>query len=450
MEKTFDSELVEKYDVPTPRYTSYPPVPFWQSESITPSIWIRELIKNYNPDEGLSLYIHLPFCESLCTYCGCNKRITKNHDVEAPYISAIIAEWNQYLKILPDRPKIRQIHLGGGTPTFFRPSELFRLIKHIKDTSRIAINHEFSLEVHPSSTQLDHLITLRKLGFRRISVGVQDVSPEILKIINRKQAVGEVRKVIKWARKLGYTSVNVDLIYGLPKQNEEHIRKTIQTILEIRPERLAFYSYAHVPWKSASQRAYTESDLPQGIEKSKLYTLGRNLLLNGGYRAVGMDHFCLREDDLYKSYEKKKMHRNFMGYCTHSTTCMIGLGASSISDSWSSYIQNIKSVEDYVQAIQQNKLPILKGHLLTAQERYFRRVILDLMCKDQAEYTAKESMINTQYLGEFCKDNLVELNESSINIIGDGKSFVRNICAAIDPIYSIRSVEDKPIFSKAI
>lgn len=445
-----DPHLIEKYNVAIPRYTSYPPVPFWQTEHVQEKQWTDQLINGYNPQEGLSLYIHLPFCENLCTYCGCNKRITKNHDKEAPYIDAVMAEWDIYRAKFQDLPVIRQIHLGGGTPTFFKASELYRLINYILSTSVTAPDHEFSFEVHPTSTNLDHLMALYDVGFRRISIGVQDVSQEVLKIINRRQTIEQVRLVTEWARLVGYTSVNMDIIYGLPKQTEQHIKDTVNEIIDLKPDRLAFYSYAHVPWKSAGQRAYSEEDLPQGVEKSSLYSLGKVLLEQGGYKAVGMDHFCLPNDDLYIAYQNDQMHRNFMGYTSKYTTCMVGLGASSISDSWTAYVQNEKSVERYQETIAQGRLPLIKAHFLNTEEIFFRKIILDLMCKDRADWSQMTGSLDTDYLHALRQDELVEFTDHSIDVIGNGTSFVRNICAAIDPIYSLRTNQDVPVFSKAI
>lgn len=447
-------QLIEKYNTAVPRYTSYPTVPHWQETPPSQEEWLKDLRDNYNDYPELSLYIHLPFCEALCTYCGCNKRITKNHSVESPYISALIEEWKIYLQNLEQRPKIKEIHLGGGTPTFFDAENLKRLISTILEGADLTDDYEFSFEAHPNSTSSVHLKTLYQLGFRRISIGVQDVSPNILSAINRKQTADEVRGVTAWARAIGYTSINYDIIYGLPFQKPSNILDTAKFIAEQRPDRIAFYSYAHVPWKSASQRAFTIKDVPAGVEKNELYDIGRYLLEMEDYMAVGMDHFCLHDEALYNAYQKGEMHRNFMGYTPNYTKCSIALGASSISDSWSMYVQNEKHVETYQEKVNQGILPIIKGHKLSKTEGMMRKHILNLMCKDATYWNenSQDAIAISPFLSnldELVNDGLVTYNNSSIQITDLGKFFIRNICSAIDPIFQ-GSSSGNQVFSKAI
>lgn len=446
-EGNMNPSLVEKYNVAIPRYTSYPPVPFWTEKSIDEEAWLDQVVSAYEAEGGLSLYIHLPFCESLCTYCGCNKRITKNHAVEQPYIAALIKEWHIYTQALGGRPKVKQIHLGGGTPTFFSPEHLSYLIATLLDDCDVDADAEMSLEVHPTSTSYEHLSALRDLGFNRISIGVQDISPRILEAINRRQTTQQISQVTQWARELGYDSVNYDIIYGLPFQTKKEIADTVAYLGTERPDRIAFYSYAHVPWKSASQRAYSEENLAKGIEKSALYTYGRMILEDLGYIAVGMDHFCLPDDELYQSYQAGEMHRNFMGYTSRYTKCMIGLGASSIGDSWTAYAQNEKKIEDYQNRVLAGELPLTKGHQLSIDESYFRRTILDLMCRDKTPAT--QSMKDSKHLHTMLQDDLITYENDDLVVTPTGRSFVRNVCAAIDPLYSPINREQK-IFSQAI
>lgn len=451
--KNMNPLLIEKYNVAVPRYTSYPTVPHWNEKTPTQSQWIQEMKESYAAYPELSVYIHLPFCEALCTYCGCNKRITKNHKVENPYIDAVLKEWKIYLEHLEERPKIKEIHLGGGTPTFFDAENLKRLISTILEDSDLVDGYEFSFEAHPNSTSSTHLRTLYELGFRRISVGVQDVSPNILRAINRKQTADEVRGVTTWARALGYTSVNYDIIYGLPFQKPSNIMDTAEFIAEQRPDRIAFYSYAHVPWKSASQRAFTIKDVPSGVEKNELYDIGRYLLEMEDYQAVGMDHFCLKDEALFTAYKEGKMHRNFMGYTPNYTKCSIALGASSISDSWSMYVQNEKSVEQYQEKVNNGQLPIIKGHKLTRSEMMIRKHILNLMCKDYTSWDieSQDAIAISPFLpnlDQLVEDGLVKYNASKIKITEKGKFFIRNICSSIDPIFQGSSANQ--VFSKAI
>ena len=329
-----DLSLLRKYDVPVPRYTSYPTVPDWNTEVFQIEDYRERLLQAFASykEDGLSLYIHLPFCESLCTYCGCNTRITVNHAVEKPYIEGLLKEWSMYLHILPDRPILKELHLGGGTPTFFSPEHLKLLLEALLKTVVLHPDFEFSFEGHPANTTYAHLKVLRELGFSRVSFGIQDFDPRVQLAINRLQSFEQVCDVTRWSRELGYGSVNFDLIYGLPFQTRKSIEHTIEKVAELMPDRIAFYSYAHVPWKRPGQRAYSEKDLPSAYEKQQLNQFGHRQLLALGYELVGMDHFALPEDELLKAMKNGRLHRNFMGYTTNPGKLLMGLGVSSISD----------------------------------------------------------------------------------------------------------------------
>ncbi|HET9433537.1 MAG TPA: oxygen-independent coproporphyrinogen III oxidase, partial [Chitinophagaceae bacterium] len=327
---TINPLLIRKYNQPVPRYTSYPTVPFWKSD-ISVDQWqagFAEQFHSHNAAGGISIYVHLPFCESLCTYCGCNKKITQNHSVEEEYLTAIEKEWKLYRNLAQQTPVIREIHLGGGTPTFFSPQNLRRLLNALVKNSIIHPQHEFSIEGHPNNTSKEHIQTLYSLGFRRISYGVQDLDPGVQLAINRIQPIENVKRATEEARQTGFTSVNFDLIYGLPLQTLQSIRHTINQVIELKPDRIAFYSYAHVPWTSKVQRLFSEADLPGAEEKLQLYLEGKELLTNGGYHDIGMDHFALPHDDLYKARRWGTLHRNFMGYTTQNTSLLVGLGVS--------------------------------------------------------------------------------------------------------------------------
>jgi oxygen-independent coproporphyrinogen-3 oxidase len=428
-------DLVTKYNIPAPRYTSYPTVPYWEN-NLTEESWIEHVKKSfikYNPD-GISLYIHLPFCESLCTYCACNTRITVNHKVELPYINALLKEWDLYLSAFNEKPLIKEIHLGGGTPTFFSAENLKILMSAILSKVNIATEHDFSFEGHPANTTELHLQTLYDLGFRRVSYGIQDFDPKVQDTINRYQTVDEVEYVINTARKIGYHSVNLDLVYGLPYQTIESISNTINSIIKLKPERIAFYSYAHVPWLKPGQRKYTDKDLPIDSYKRSLYEIGKLIFVKEGYFDIGMDHFSLENDSLYEAYKKGSLNRNFMGYTTNNTKLLIGLGCSSISDCWDAFSQNIKTVEDYQNAVNSGRFPILKGHILSNEDLIIRKHILDLMCR-------YETVIDDIYLNskekfsEFIFDNLIEIKNSKLIIKDLGKSFLRNICMSYDKRY---------------
>ena len=434
------NELLQKYDIPVPRYTSYPTVPYWDQDPPAIDHWEHLVKAALNEDNSLSLYIHLPFCENLCTYCGCNKRITKNHTLEKPYIDAVLKEWQIYLSIFSKTPILKELHLGGGTPTFFQPEELARLIDGIKDNVLLAEDYEFSFEAHPSNTTYDHLAVLYQKGFRRISIGVQDFSNTILQIINRRQTAESVEYVTLKARELGYESINYDIIFGLPLQTERDIRYTVRKIKNLKPDRIAFYSYAHVPWIKPSQRAYSEKDLPKGAAKRSLYELGRYLLEEIGYREIGMDHFALTTDSLYKAMIAGKMHRNFMGYSAQYTKLSIGLGVSSISDSWTAYAQNEKKIEDYQDRVSKGALPIFKGHVLNQEDLEIRQHILNLMCRQKTTWykpTQQTALIYNaiERLEALEKDGLVEINPFELKVTERGRCFIRNICLAFDTKY---------------
>ena len=450
--------ILQKYNVPGPRYTSYPTVPYWNEADFEYKDWIETLKKTFiesNTVEGLSLYIHLPFCENMCTFCGCNKRITKNHNVESPYIEAVLKEWALYCAILDKKPIIREIHLGGGTPTFFSIKNLEDLINGIFCYSEKAKDYEFSFEGHPNNTSRAHLQKLYDLGFRRVSFGVQDYSEKVQKAINRNQPFHNVAKVTFWAKEIGYTSIGHDIIFGLPFQKIDDVINTIEKTNSLQPDRLAFYSYAHVPWiKGNGQRGFIDDDIPKDQEKRILYEVGKDLLFENEYYEIGMDHFALKTDSLYESFETGKLHRNFMGYSSSKTKLMIGLGVSSISDSWYSFAQNVKDLESYYKILDLDKLPIFRGHLLTDEDLIIRKHILNLMCQfqtnwsEKANYFAEIPEILIQ-LKEMEKDGLLIIKDNSLEVTNAGKPFVRNICMAFDLRLKRKAPETK-LFSMTI
>jgi oxygen-independent coproporphyrinogen III oxidase len=433
--------LVQKYNVPGPRYTSYPTVPYWDENNFTVKGWQDSFLRSFqesNSTEGISLYIHLPFCESLCTFCGCHKRITKQHQVENPYIDSVLKEWQLYCDILPEKPNIKEIHLGGGTPTFFSPENLAKLIEGILSRAKKATEYEFSFEGHPNNTTHTHLQTLYDLGFRRVSFGVQDYSEKVQNAIHRNQSFHNVAKVTFWAKEIGYTSISHDLIFGLPFQTLENVIDTIEKTKSLSPDRLAFYSYAHVPWiKGNGQRGFKDEDVPKDDEKRKLYEIGKKILAKKGYFEIGMDHFALENDSMYVAFKQGDLHRNFMGYTASKTQLMIGLGISSISDSWYGFAQNEKDLNSYYDRLANNELPIIKGHILTEEDLIIRRHILNLMCQFHTSWDDKKNYFEAlpevlNHLLEMEKDNLIMIDKNSLTVSEKGKPFVRNICMAFD------------------
>lgn len=450
-----NSLLIRKYNQPVPRYTSYPTVPFWNEEPDLQQ-WKNTFQKRFSEEnhiKGISLYIHLPFCESLCTYCGCNKKITTNHSVEDEYLLAIEKEWRLYRKLMKQTPIIRELHLGGGTPTFFSPRNLSRLLKYILKGSIIHPQHEFSIEGHPNNTTNEHLKMLYSSGFRRISYGVQDNDPAVQRIINRIQPFENVKAATEKARTTGFKSVNFDLIYGLPLQTPESIERTINQVIELKPDRIAFYSYAHVPWTSKAQRLFDESDLPSAEEKIQLYLKGKELLLKNNYTDIGMDHFALETDDLCIAWKAGKLHRNFMGYTTQNSGLLLGLGVSAISDTGNAFAQNQKKLHSYYASVDSGELAVKKGYFLSAEDRAFRNYILDISCKGQTQFLEEHLPILEKYvfpkLDDLCKDGLVEWDRTQVKLTPQGHYFLRNVCSAFD-LYLNGPMPVKPVFSNAI
>ena len=450
------NKLIAKYNTSVPRYTSYPTVPFWKdwdNNAEWKATFSESMNNSTHYDDGLSIYIHLPFCESLCTYCACNKRITTNHSVEERYIAAVLKEWELYKGLMNKPPVIQSIHLGGGTPTFFSPENLEKLINGILEGATVTPNHAFSIEGHPNNTTEEHLQTLYNLGFRRISFGVQDTDPVVQKAINRFQPTENVRRATEAARRIGFNSVNFDLIYGLPFQTVEGMKRTIRETIEIQPDRVAFYSYAHVPWKQKVQRLFDENDLPDAALKTKLYTTGKHMFAEAGYTDIGMDHFSLPTDELFYARMNGTLHRNFMGYTDTNSAALIGLGVSAISDIGAAYAQNHKELESYYRGIEVNELPVVKGYFMDDTDLVFKQYILETICKGETHFRDECRYLLIDYslplLREMEADNLLHIIDGGIEVTKLGFHFVRNICKAFD-IKWLTAENSHVGFSKAV
>lgn len=450
--------LVEKYNVPGPRYTSYPTVPYWQEDTFSVQGWKDSVAQSFavsNDSEGISLYIHLPFCEQMCTFCGCHKRITLKHQLESPYISALLAEWQLYLDLFETRPQIKELHLGGGTPTFFSPEHLEVLIEGIMRRAKRAPGASFSFEGHPNNTTVEHLSVLAQWGFDRVSFGVQDYNPTVQEAINRIQPYSAVQQVTEQARALGYRSVGHDLIYGLPHQELSHVQETIGLTLSLMPDRIALYSYAHVPWlKGNGQRGFSQEDLPTAAQKLAQYQWAKSALIEAGYTDIGMDHFALPGDSLSSAARMGQLHRNFMGYTAGKTRLMIGLGMSAISDSWGGFAQNEKNLEAYQHLVSQGIFPVFKGHLLSEEDLVVRQHILNLMTRWETSWEAPEMKLDQtesvlQALSPMISDGLVTVTDDRLTIAPEGRAFVRNICMAFD-LRLAQHQPDRPLFSMTV
>lgn len=446
--------LIEKYSKPAPRYTSYPTVPLWENNLSSESweLLVKTAFRQYGENEGITLYIHLPYCENLCTYCGCNKRITKNHSVEIPYLDAVLKEWKKYLAIFQRTPKLAGIHLGGGTPTFFNPESLEYFLKEIIQNSLILEDAEFSFEGHPNNTTLAHLETLNKLGFDRVSYGIQDFDFKVQKSIHRIQPLERVIEATENARNSGYKSINFDLIYGLPHQTLETLKDTFEKVADLKPDRIAFYSYAHLPSAFPAQKSF-EEHLPNDIQKRQLYEFGKKKLIELGYEEIGMDHFALPLDPLNVAKRRGTLHRNFMGYTTSPSKVLIGLGASSISDIHLGYAQNNKNIEGYKDSLNKEEWAIQKGHSMTNEDIQIREIILDLICRQEAHIPLEiwEQMDENQILNlkEMEKENLVKVNKEILEVTELGVAAIRHVCMQLDLRLQANQNHFR-LFSKAI
>ena len=446
------SALLEKYDVPTPRYTSYPTVPQWHASPSTAE-WLASLTRAaHRPDAALALYVHLPFCESLCSFCGCNTVITRDHGRERPYVDRVLAELRTYLTHAPaiaGQP-FEQLHLGGGTPTFLSASELTRLVEGIYQLlPRRTSGFEGSVEVDPRVTGTAHLEPLRRLGFTRISLGVQDIDPGVQRLVNRVQPLALTERLCADARRLGYVSVNFDLIYGLPGQSPESAATLAREVLRIRPDRLAVYSFARVPWIKPQQRRFKDEQIPTGAAKRALYEAIRTPLLASGYVEIGLDHFALPADALARAAAGGRLHRNFMGYTEVRTTSLLGLGVSAISETPDCYHQNEKVIGEWERRIDAGGIPTLRGHRLSDDDRKRRALITSLMTRFEARIDDPAITLHEPALRELEADGIVAIHDGWLTVPESGRAFLRNVAAVLDAYLPAQDLS-QPAYSKSV
>lgn len=446
------TELLKKYDVPVPRYTSYPTVPYW-TDSPDTTEWIQSIKRALTkPTTTWSMYLHIPFCESLCTFCGCNTMITKAHDREEPYIRLLLRELESYLREVPQlaHKPLRQLHLGGGTPTFLSAKSLTLLMEQLLTPLNVDKKYfEGSLEVDPRRTKPEQLEVLRPFGFTRVSMGVQDFDPEVQRLVNRIQPFEQTRDLTYAARELGYSSVNFDLIYGLPKQTLESFGRSIERTIELKPDRIALYSFALVPWIKPAQRLFKDEDLPAGADKRALYEMAYGKLIGAGYVEIGMDHFALITDTMAKAMDDKTLHRNFMGYAEFRTDVLLGLGVSSISETPDCFHQNEKVLPVYERKVGEGQIPTLRGHKLTEEDQHYREQILNFMTQGEVELREPQIADIKEFLQDMIQDGLVMLTGNRLKLTEKGRPFLRNACVALDR----RLRDQKPttkVFSQAL
>ena len=433
------SRRIQKYSGPGPRYTSYPTAPQWV-DTLGTSAYETQLKKG---SEGpLALYVHIPFCESLCYYCGCNIQITKQHEKENPYVNALIRELDQVASLLPNRRELSQISWGGGTPTFLAPSEMIRLYRAIEARFDIAADAEVSIEVDPRVTTDEHLKTLAALGFNRVSLGVQDFNPAVQKAVNRVQSKESTAKMLARCRELNFKGINFDLIYGLPYQTVESFQETIEQVIAVGPDRIALYNYAHLPSLRPHQKILEKMPMPNAQARIEIFNLAYNRLVESRYQAIGMDHFALTHDEMSKALDKGQLYRNFMGYTVKKGNELIGIGASAIGELNDGYFQNIRETKQYQQSVMEKGLATFRGCALTDDDRERKWIIQSLMCRFQLSMDEFDTnfprKFETDFAAEltqlqgFYDDGILTRDGRTLFVTDLGRLFIRNVAMIFD------------------
>ncbi len=453
--------LLQKYNKPVPRYTSYPPANFF-TESFTSSDFTTALKNSnqHNP-ENISFYFHIPFCRRMCYFCGCNSYGIKNDHVIEDYIKALKTELKTVIAQLDPKRPISQIHYGGGTPNAIPVEYLQEINEMVLSAFPTIEKPEIAIECNPAYLTFEQMDGLKRAGFKRFSLGIQDFDADVLKTVNREQPSMPVQTIMDFLKHGDpEVAINLDFIYGLPKQNVKSFARAIEKAVELRPDRLVTFSYAHVPWVSKIQKKLEKAGLPESEEKMKMFENGYNLLLENGYRPIGFDHFALENDELSKAYKNKELHRNFQGYCTRRTTGQVyAIGVTSISQLNSVYAQNTKSIGEYIEVAGRGEIPTLKGYALTKDQIIIREVITELMCNEQIlwnEIGQRHSMTgneikntvkyDTKMLQEFEADGMIRISEKKIEITNEGLFLIRNVAASFDPLLT----SSNKSFSKSV
>ena len=457
-------ELLARYDRPGPRYTSYPTALEFH-DGVTHDLYIDRLARlNRAADQPLSAYMHLPFCEQRCSFCGCNVVITPHREVASRYLDALEQEIDLLAAHLPDRRTIAQLHLGGGTPTYYTPEQLGRVLARFGRHFSFTPDAELGVEIDPRVTTFAHLDLLRSLGFNRLSMGVQDFDPKVQEAVNRIQSYELTRDLLLHARALGFGSINLDLIYGLPHQTEETFAKTLAQVLTLRPDRVAAYSFAFVPWMSAHMKELDRAALPPAETKLTLLAATVDAFTGAGYRAIGMDHFALPSDELARAVDTQTLNRNFMGYTVKTTTDMVALGVSAIGNVQGAFVQNTKKLPEYYAAVGSGRFPIERGYALDQDDEIRRHVITELMCNFRLAVPAVEQRFGINFAEYFhdelatlsapsdspAADGLVTVEPHRIEVNPVGRMFVRNICMVFDKYLARRTGGPKPVFSRTV
>ncbi|HUK53035.1 MAG TPA: oxygen-independent coproporphyrinogen III oxidase [Candidatus Binatia bacterium] len=451
-------ELLERYNRPGPRYTSYPTAPVWQ-ENFGPEDFDGVCREADSQGRPVSLYQHLPFCESLCLFCACNVVISKDKTGAAAYLDTLKREVERVAVLVSRKRPVIQFHWGGGTPTYYSPAQLEELFGYTRARFTFAPDAEIGVEVDPRVTSREHLETLRRLGFNRLSMGVQDFNPEVQQAVHRLQGFELTRDLVAAARRLGFDSINVDLIYGLPLQTAESFADTVDKIIGINPDRIAMFSYAHVPWLKKQQGSFARR-LPEGMEKFRIFRTGLERLLAAGYAYIGMDHFARPTDELALAQRNRTLHRNFQGYTTKAGADLYGMGVSAISGIGNAYAQNQREAGAYAAAIAERGLATMRGYRLTAEDCLRREVISRLLCHTLVRKEEIEQEFGLRFdehfaaelerLAACAADGLVELTPAQVEVVGLGRIFIRNLAMVFDPYLEQQRLAERPLFSKTL
>ncbi len=455
-------DLLRKYDRPGPRYTSYPTAVEFNEGYGEADYRASLAAANAAADEPLSLYVHIPFCEERCSFCGCNVVISRKREVAAEYLRHLHREIDTLAEHLPARRRLSQYHWGGGTPTYLSPAEMEALQRKVVEHFRVDADAEVAIETDPRVTTHGQMDLLKALGFNRISMGVQDFTPEVQEAINRNQTERETRDHFEYCRKLGFHSINLDLIYGLPLQTAEAFDRNMDVVLDLKPDRVAAYSYAYVPWIKSNQKRIDTSQLPTPEAKLRLFCIARERFLAAGYVQIGMDHFALPDDELATAVRNRRLFRNFMGYTVRMGSDMLGVGVSSIGDVRSAFAQNAKKLSTYYRALAAGKFPVERGYRLDRDDLIRRDVISRLMCNfylDRAEVERAFDIVFARYfeveLAELLapdgpvRHGFIEVHPDRLEVVGNGRLFVRNIAMVFDRYLRAKKT-DKPVFSRTV
>jgi oxygen-independent coproporphyrinogen III oxidase len=454
-----DPALLLRLSRPGPRYTSYPTAPEW-STAVGAVDLARHLdLADAQGDAPLSLYFHIPFCRAMCTYCGCNVVVARRQDRADLYLDHLIRELDVVCGHLPRRRRVAQLHLGGGTPTFLDERQLLRLWRAITDRFQIERDAEVALEIDPVVTTTEQLALLRGFGFNRVSMGVQDFTLEVQEYVGRVQSVEQTRRLYDYARLLGYRGINFDLIYGLPKQRLETFGRTLDHVLQMGPDRVAVFSYAHVPWMRPHQRRFDEALIPQPVDKFALFALAHRRFLEAGYVQIGMDHFARPDDELAQARLSRRLHRNFQGYTVLPGVDIVAVGITAISDVQGCYAQSVRTLPRYYRTVSEGALPAERGWILTAEDKLRRHVINQIMCNFYVDLAQAATMHGVDARQAFAwelerlrepeENGLLRRDALVLELTPLGQVLVRNVAMIFDP-YLRKAEERGPTFSKTI